>query len=111
MSTRWLPNGFFLFVLAALVSAGPAFAQDSLNIQDSLRTPDSAAAPTNLNPPDSANDNQTPIGRCDTTTAVDRVIAVVGDAPVMSSQLEEEIYFPRDEGAPKQRNAQALLSM
>ncbi|HSE67459.1 MAG TPA: peptidylprolyl isomerase [Gemmatimonadales bacterium] len=111
MSTRWWPNGLCLVTLAVLVSAGPVSAQDSLNIQDSLRTPDSLTTPQDLNPPDTANDNAAPIARCDTTAAVDRVIAVVGDAPVMSSQLEEEIYSQRAQGAPAPSNAQELLSM
>jgi len=108
--TRWFSKGFRLLTLAALARAEPVLAQDSLTIQDSLRTPDSAQAPTTLNPPDSASD-QRPIARCDTTTAVDRVIAVVGDAPVMSSQLEEEIYSQRAQGAPAPGNSQELLSM
>src|SRR5262245_22435120 len=94
------------------MGAGPAFAQDSLNIPDSLKAATGVNAPDSLNPSDSAGpDNMPPMGRCDTTTAVDRVIAVVGDAPVMSSQLEEEIYSQRAQGAPSPNNAQELLSM
>jgi len=100
------------------VGAGPVSAQDSVSTQDSLispdslRTRDSVRAPNGLNSQDSLNagDNQ-PIARCDTTNAVDRVIAVVGDAPVMSSQLEEEIYSQRAQGAPAPSNPQELRSM
>lgn len=38
----------------------------------------------------------TPQFRCDTsTTTVDRVVAVVGDAPILASQVEEEIFQQR----------------
>ncbi len=33
--------------------------------------------------------------RCDTAEVVDRVIAVVGDAPILASQMEEEAYQKR----------------
>ncbi len=40
--------------------------------------------------------------RCDTagSTAVDRVIAVVGDSPILASQVEEEIFTQRAAAAP-----------
>lgn len=39
--------------------------------------------------------------RCDTATSVvDRVIAVVGDAPILSSQVEEEIFTQRAQQGP-----------
>jgi peptidyl-prolyl cis-trans isomerase SurA len=37
----------------------------------------------------------TPAFKCDTAGAVDRVIAVVGDAPILASQVEEEIFTQR----------------
>jgi peptidyl-prolyl cis-trans isomerase SurA len=37
----------------------------------------------------------TPSFKCDTAGAVDRVIAVVGDAPILASQVEEEIFTQR----------------
>lgn len=36
-----------------------------------------------------------PPERCDTTGSVDRIVAVVGESSVLSSQLEEEIYASR----------------
>ena len=33
--------------------------------------------------------------RCDTAATIDRVIAVVGDAPILTSQVEEEIFTQR----------------
>ena len=33
--------------------------------------------------------------RCDTLATIDRVIAVVGDAPILTSQVEEEIFTQR----------------
>ena len=36
-----------------------------------------------------------PAFRCDTAATVDRVVAVVGDAPILASQVEEEIFTQR----------------
>jgi hypothetical protein len=55
--------------------------------------------------------NEAPVARCDTSMAVDRVLAVVGDAPVLSSQLEEEIYAQRAQGAPAPSNPEELRSL
>ena len=41
--------------------------------------------------------NPTPIFRCDTAATVDRVVAVVGDAPILASQVEEEIFTQRSQ--------------
>ncbi len=38
-----------------------------------------------------------PIFRCDTAATVDRVVAVVGDAPILASQVEEEIFTSRSQ--------------
>ncbi|HKV74351.1 MAG TPA: peptidylprolyl isomerase [Gemmatimonadales bacterium] len=35
--------------------------------------------------------------RCDTADAVDRVVAVVGDAPILASQIDEEAYQRRSQ--------------
>ena len=38
-------------------------------------------------------DSGPPQFRCDTTTGtVDRIVAVVGDSPILASQVEEEIF-------------------
>lgn len=48
-----------------------------------------------------AAQEQGPAFRCDTaSTVVDRVIAVVGDAPILSSQVEEEIFTQRAQQGP-----------
>ncbi len=36
-----------------------------------------------------------PMFRCDTAHTVDRVVAIVGDAPILASQIEEEIFSQR----------------
>jgi peptidyl-prolyl cis-trans isomerase SurA len=38
-----------------------------------------------------------PAFRCDTAATVDRVVAVVGDAPILASQVEEEIFTQRSQ--------------
>lgn len=64
-------SGFFLLV-GGLGLAAPAL-----------------TAQVDSGPPDG------PSFRCDTAGAVDRVVAVVGDAPILASQVEEEIFTQR----------------
>ncbi len=51
---------------------------------------------------------QEPAGRCDTSDVVDRVVAVVGEAPILSSQVEEEAYQQRTQGLRIPDSAGAL---
>jgi len=44
--------------------------------------------------------DSTPAGRCDSASSVDRIVAVVGDAPILASQLEEEGYQRRSQSPP-----------
>lgn len=73
MNTRKsLVGGWACAVLITALWAAPAVAQD-------------ATEPT-------------PGPKCDTASSVDRVVAVVGDAPVLSSQVDEELYAQRAQG-------------
>ena len=47
-----------------------------------------------------AQDSTDATFRCDTAPTVDRVIAVVGDAPILASQVDEEVFSQRAEGVP-----------
>ena len=71
--------------------AGLALASSALAGQD-----DSAVGPTNQ------------VGfRCDTAEGVvDRVLAVVGDAPILASQIEEEIFTQRAQQADLPKTAE-----
>jgi len=74
---RWL-KGLCLFALAISAGAESVSAQDSVSTADSLIGQDSVRTQNGLPPQDSVNAaNNQPIARCDTTNAVDRVIAVV----------------------------------
>jgi len=42
--------------------------------------------------------DQEEFGKCDTAEVVDRVVAVVGDAPVLASQVEEDAFQRRAQG-------------
>ncbi|HET6836899.1 MAG TPA: peptidylprolyl isomerase [Gemmatimonadales bacterium] len=82
-------------ILAALLvvaSSGPAAtlnAQDSSAVADSLPSPlDSLAG----------SPAARPIPR-DTTFVVDQVVAVVGNRPVLASQVDEEIFSRQSQGA------------
>jgi peptidyl-prolyl cis-trans isomerase SurA len=43
---------------------------------------------------------ETPAFRCDTAGTVDRVVAVVGESPILASQVEEEIFQQRAQQGP-----------
>lgn len=50
--------------------------------------------------------------RCDSTgTAVDRIIAVVGESAILSSQVEEEIFTQRAQQGPPPKNAAAFRAL
>ncbi|HSB53382.1 MAG TPA: peptidylprolyl isomerase [Gemmatimonadales bacterium] len=51
--------------------------------------------------------------RCDTTgTVVDRIVAVVGEAPILSSQVEEEIFTQRSQnGAPPAKTPAEFVNL
>ena len=72
ITCRWLVGGRACAMLVAALWTAPAAAQD-------------ATQPA-------------PGPKCDTSSSVDRVVAVVGDAPILSSQVDEELYAQRAQG-------------
>jgi peptidyl-prolyl cis-trans isomerase SurA len=94
MQDRWYRAGPILaaLTLAAPLIAGRIAAQDSTT----AAVPDSGAAPA---APDSAvGESAAPLTRSDTTVVVDRVLAVVGNRPVLASQVDEEIFSRQSQG-------------
>jgi len=78
-------------MLAAPLIAGRIAAQDSTT----AAIPDSGAVPAH----DSARgESGAPLVRSDTTIVVDRVLAVVGNRPVLASQVDEEIFSRQSQG-------------
>jgi peptidyl-prolyl cis-trans isomerase SurA len=98
MQDRWYRGGLILatLTLAAPLIAGPIAAQDSTTAAapDSGAAPAAPAAPAT---PDSAL-SAAPLTRSDTTVVVDRVLAVVGNRPVLASQVDEEIFSRQSQG-------------
>ena len=92
-------------VLALLALApGAAAAQDSTASADTGATDSTAAAASRpaFTTPDSipAPARETAAAQVsDTTFLVDRVVAVVGNRPVLASQVEEEIFSRESQGA------------
>jgi peptidyl-prolyl cis-trans isomerase SurA len=94
MQDRWYRGGLILVTLtvAAPLIAGRIAAQDSTT----AAVPDSGATPA---APDSArSESAAPLTRSDTTVVVDRVLAVVGNRPVLASQVDEEIFSRQSQG-------------
>src|SRR5574338_1306388 len=60
-----------------------------------------------------ADSEPMPQFRCDSTGAtVDRIVAVVGEAPILSSQVEEEIFTQRSQnGAPPAKTPAEFVNL
>ena len=92
--------------IAGLLPAGLA-AQDTASVAvDSARV-DSAAADTTL--PQRAEAMVAPAH--DTTFTVDRVLAIVGNRPVLASQVEEEIFSRESQGAKLPTSPEGLKAV
>ena len=102
----WVGTALALGASAVWAALGPGLAaQDSSSVRtDSIsNNPDSAAAalPSTATPPDtlSASPRETAVSPAtDTTFMVDQVVAVVGNRPVLASQVEEEIFSRESQG-------------
>jgi peptidyl-prolyl cis-trans isomerase SurA len=107
MQDRWSRGGRLLAVLtlAAPLVAGPIAAQDSTT----AAVPDSAAAATA--PDTAARQSAAPLTRSDTTVVVDRVLAVVGNRPVLASQVEEEIFSRQSQGGHPPTDSAGLAGL
>src|SRR5690349_16173929 len=79
------------------VSAHPLPAQDSAAVADS-------AAP----PPDTTTSQVAAAPPQDTTFVVDRVVAVVGNRPVLESQVDEELFSRQSQGVKIPTDSQGL---
>jgi peptidyl-prolyl cis-trans isomerase SurA len=99
---------FWIAGLALVGTAVPARAQ---NVQlDSLARAFSMPAES-LPPPraDSLPASPSPAG--DTTLVVDRVVAVVGNTPILASQVDEEIFSRQAQGLKLPETPQALATL
>src|SRR5689334_7780703 len=79
------------------VSAHPLPARDSAAVADS-------AAP----PPDTTTSQVAAAPPQDTTFVVDRVVAVVGNRPVLASQVDEELFSRQSQGVKIPTDSQGL---
>ncbi|HEY9507145.1 MAG TPA: peptidylprolyl isomerase, partial [Gemmatimonadales bacterium] len=104
---------------------GAAAAQDTTVVRDSLRdttavaplpvSSDTTAAPADSASPDSASaDSASPAGAAapvvppDSVVVVDRVLAVVGNRPVLASQVDEELFSRQAQGVHLPEDPQQL---
>jgi peptidyl-prolyl cis-trans isomerase SurA len=102
----WIGTALALAASAVWAAAGPGLAaQDSSSVTtDSVsNNPDSTATagPSAVNPADTlaAAPPKTAVSPAtDTTFMVDHVVAVVGNRPVLASQVEEEIFSRESQG-------------
>jgi peptidyl-prolyl cis-trans isomerase SurA len=103
--------GFWIaaFTLAA---AAPARAQnvqlDSLARAFSLPAESLTAQPDSLTAPAAAG---APQAASDTTLVVDRVVAVVGNTPILASQVDEEIFSRQAQGLQVPQTPEGLAAL
>jgi peptidyl-prolyl cis-trans isomerase SurA len=89
MNDRLYRAGALISVLL-LPGAASLAAQDTTSV---------ASDTTGVAPDTVTTVNQAPIPARDTTFVVDRVVAVVGNRPVLASQVDEEIFSRQSQGA------------
>jgi len=101
-----LPRGrsaIFLFALVTVAGAAPLAAQDTTAVADTSVAADTTMAGDTSPAADSAlaadSTTAAPVVMGDTTVVVDRVLAVVGNRPVLASQVDEEIFSRQAQGA------------
>jgi peptidyl-prolyl cis-trans isomerase SurA len=103
------PNVTRRFLVALALSAvvpAAAAAQDSTAVSDTVAAPDSAARPLPAPLPDSLRSaGALP---ADTVVVVDRVVAVVGNRPVLASQVDEELFSRQAQGVELPRDPKQL---
>lgn len=99
---------FWIAGLALVGTAVPARAQ---NVQlDSLARAFSMPAES-LPPPRADSLPAAPSPAGDTTLVVDRVVAVVGNTPILASQVDEEIFSRQAQGLKLPETPQALAAL
>jgi peptidyl-prolyl cis-trans isomerase SurA len=118
-STRWM-DGLIAAMLAAAPPAGGAYAQDTTTapatVPDSLRDTSGVVRAAGAAPDragvDTTADVLPPAAVVppDSVVVVDRVLAVVGNRPVLASQVDEELFSRQAQGVklpddPKQLDA------
>jgi peptidyl-prolyl cis-trans isomerase SurA len=96
MQDRRYPGALFLatLMLTAPPIVGRLTAQDSTAAVTDSGT--GAATPTVTD--SAAGTSGAPLTRSDSTVVVDRVVAVVGNRPVLASQVDEEIFSRQSQG-------------
>jgi peptidyl-prolyl cis-trans isomerase SurA len=88
-----------LFLATLMLTAPPIVRR--LAAQDSTAaavTDSGTAAATPAAPDSAAGTSGAPLTRSDSTVVVDRVVAVVGNRPVLASQVDEEIFSRQSQG-------------
>ncbi len=101
-------SGIAAVALGAAAPAGSASAQDTTGVAEPAPAPDTATVAAPLPSPDT-----TRIAAAlptDSVIVVDRVVAVVGNRPVLASQVDEELFSRQAQGvdlptAPEQLDA------
>jgi peptidyl-prolyl cis-trans isomerase SurA len=101
------------WILALALAAGvarPAVAQEVQfdSLARALSMPADSAPPPQL-APDSAG--LVAPARRDSTFIVDRVVAVVGNRPILASQVDEEIFSRQSQGLQLPKTAEAALAL
>lgn len=96
-------------VLALLLRVqGAVAAQDTTSVAIDSLAPDSISADTSSTPPRS---EAMVAPAHDTSFTVDRVLAIVGNRPVLASQVEEEMFSRESQGAKLPTNPEGLAAI
>jgi peptidyl-prolyl cis-trans isomerase SurA len=108
VTTGWRRGLLFVaLALFAPVSAVRLAAQDSTGVVAPPAVPPDSAAPAPAPPPLGSPTEE----RSNGPIVVDRVVAVVGNRPVLSSQVDEEVFSRQSQGQPLPKDPDSLAAL
>jgi peptidyl-prolyl cis-trans isomerase SurA len=109
----WRRRGplFVALALLAPVAAARLAAQDSTGVVAPPAAPPVADSAAPAPVPGPAPVGATEEGQSNGPIVVDRVVAIVGNRPVLSSQVDEEVFSRQSQGAPLPKDPDSLAAL
>ena len=98
-----------LFLATLMLTSPPIVGRLAAQDSTAAAVTDSGATPAA--PDSAAGETGAPLTRTDSTVVVDRVVAVVGNRPVLASQVDEEIFSRQSQGGHLPTDSVALAGL
>jgi peptidyl-prolyl cis-trans isomerase SurA len=113
VTTGWRRRGLLFVALALLapVAGVRLAAQDSTGVVAPAAAPPVADSAMPAPAPGPASLGAAEEGHSNGPIVVDRVVAIVGNRPVLSSQVDEEVFSRQSQGAPLPKDPDSLAAL